>query len=404
MISALFHFRIRVLLGVIVLSACSAPTLHWPPSAEDNQALFIIGPLYEDETIEPYRNVHMLSQAIAKAKKRYRAEGTAGGSGFERIAIYNWFLNASEIEQLWSAIHPNLKRENFPHKRTPELENLLAELEHIEFSGHLLAITFDEKRSETIRYLKGMRLIYLDEDQIDVNLFLIPVNLNAPETVNTITAIVHRLISSLEYASPSYGPMGFITVEEGCYTAPHFKGEKCLDRFQISRFPVTRAQWGAIMHPDRDIAEGKSDLPAAGISWTDTQHFLERLSNIEDAAFRLPTGLEWEYACLAHRPKSDRSLPAPSGLQRVDQSSPNAFGLYDMPGNSWEWTLDPYPISDRTGFLGRLFDALFVDLLNRTIRGGSYSADPSDLNCFSEKLIPKSLGAPDIGFRIVRED
>jgi formylglycine-generating enzyme required for sulfatase activity/Zn ribbon nucleic-acid-binding protein len=69
--------------------------------------------------------------------------------------------------------------------------------------------------------------------------------------------------------------------------------------FYIGRFPVTQAQWTAVM--GRNPSERRSDprLPVDQVSWLDCQEFCERLSELHGRAFRLPSEAEWEYSCRA---------------------------------------------------------------------------------------------------------
>ena len=131
--------------------------------------------------------------------------------------------------------------------------------------------------------------------------------------------------------------------------------------FLIDRYEVTQALWEKVMPANPSKFKGP-DLPVEGVSWEDCQTFLAKLNAIpairlRGLIYRLPTEAEWEYACRAGsdgpycRLANGAEVSAEalgtvawfrenSGQQThpVGGKTPNAFGLYDMHGNVWEWT------------------------------------------------------------------
>src|SRR5262249_22180535 len=93
------------------------------------------------------------------------------------------------------------------------------------------------------------------------------------------------------------------------------------------------------------------NLPVENVSWDDAKEFCHKLSQMRGEEYRLPTEAEWEYAC---RAKSTRAyagdLDAMAWYSKnsddkthpVGQKQPNAFGLYDMHSNVWEWCEDDW--------------------------------------------------------------
>ena len=136
--------------------------------------------------------------------------------------------------------------------------------------------------------------------------------------------------------------------------------------FLISTTEVTQAQWSAVMKTEpwagKTWVQSGPQYAAAYISWNDAQAFCQALSEREQKRYRLPTEAEWEYACRADSTTAfcfgddEQKLPefAFIGANSFDvgeryshpvaQKKANAFGLYDMHGNNWEWCSDRYAI------------------------------------------------------------
>lgn len=130
--------------------------------------------------------------------------------------------------------------------------------------------------------------------------------------------------------------------------------------FQLSTTPVTQKLWLKIMgtRPGPKFhwqAEDWQQFPVVGVSWLDANAFIKKLNdNSSDTHYRLPTEAEWEYAARAGstglRPFSLLAMDeyawfihnSNDEIQAVAQLEPNAWGLYDMYGNVWEWVADWY--------------------------------------------------------------
>lgn len=126
--------------------------------------------------------------------------------------------------------------------------------------------------------------------------------------------------------------------------------------FYIGKYEVTQDLWMAIMKKNpSEFRELKA--PVGNVCWEDCQSFTARLNSmVVSGGFRLPTEAEWEYACRAGSKTAycfgdDESKLAEyawyfpnSGdtTHVVGLKKPNAWGLYDMHGNVWEWVQDWY--------------------------------------------------------------
>jgi formylglycine-generating enzyme required for sulfatase activity len=131
--------------------------------------------------------------------------------------------------------------------------------------------------------------------------------------------------------------------------------------FRMAKTEVTQAQWKRLMgnNPSK-FKEAGPDAPVETVSWNDCRAFLVKLNKVsldrKGITFRLPTEAEWEYACRAGTETAyyfgDDAAKLGgyawygenSGMKThpVAQKKPNAWGLYDMHGNVWEWCEDRY--------------------------------------------------------------
>jgi formylglycine-generating enzyme required for sulfatase activity len=162
--------------------------------------------------------------------------------------------------------------------------------------------------------------------------------------------------------------------------------------FYLQTTEVTQGQWQAIMGANPSyFKDCGADCPVEQVSWNDCQEFIRRLNQQEGGnTYRLPTEAEWEYACRAGSTTAfanggitetgcgwDPNLASigwycgHSGKKThpVAQKTPNAWGLYDMHGNVWEWCEDrygDYPYGSVTDPEGTSSGG------DRVLRGGSW--------------------------------
>ncbi|GHV57989.1 hypothetical protein FACS189460_5330 [Deltaproteobacteria bacterium] len=126
--------------------------------------------------------------------------------------------------------------------------------------------------------------------------------------------------------------------------------------FYMGQYEVTQAQWEEVMGSNPSFFKGRNN-PVEQVSWEDAQEFIKRLNQMEGTnKYRLPTEAEWEYAARAgtqtryYFGDSEKNLGeyawyddnSNDETHPVGQKKPNAWGLYDMAGNVWEWVEDWY--------------------------------------------------------------
>ncbi|GEM_PF-1072831 len=171
------------------------------------------------------------------------------------------------------------------------------------------------------------------------------------------------------------------------------------ERFLLGKYEVTQAQWERVMGTNPSRFKGE-ELPVERVSWNLAVTFCERLTEREREAGRLPEGYAFtlpteaqrEYACRAGTqtrfyygddPEYDHLTQyawywtnSGSKTHPVGEKKPNAWGLYDMHGNVWEWCQDvyanAYPGGDVIDPLGPETGAV------RLIRGGGWEDFPRD--------------------------
>jgi len=183
----------------------------------------------------------------------------------------------------------------------------------------------------------------------------------------------------------------------------------------IDVYPVTNALYemylddtAAVSFPEfwDNPDYNQPDQPVVGVSYEDANRFAAWLSERLGVEKRLPTEDEWEKAARGGRdviyPWGDES-PADgvranySGNGRFRATSPvgsfeagrNAYGLYDMAGNVWQWTATPVVTA--------------AGIERRIVKGGSWMDGPTDLRVSNRRDLAPSLGYGDVGFRLVRE-
>ncbi|HZM01510.1 MAG TPA: bifunctional serine/threonine-protein kinase/formylglycine-generating enzyme family protein [Candidatus Saccharimonadales bacterium] len=190
--------------------------------------------------------------------------------------------------------------------------------------------------------------------------------------------------------------------------------------FWMGRHEVTQGEYAEVMKTNPSKFKGNDNRPVERVSWEAAREYCLRLSGLERAAgrlppdyvFRLPTEAEWEYACRAGSStiysfgNDATELPryawysanSKETTHPVEQKLPNAWGLYDMHGNVWEWCQDwkgSYPGGTVTDPAGARIGNLRVN------RGGCWFDTPTSCRSANRFNFVGSTGLEYVGFRVV---
>ncbi len=194
--------------------------------------------------------------------------------------------------------------------------------------------------------------------------------------------------------------MGSPKTEKGRSSDEGPEHKVTIKSFYMSKYPITQAQWEAVMGNNPSHFKGQN-RPVETISWDDAVKFFQRLSELTGKEYHLPSEAQWEYGCRAgdstkppfHVGKTITTDLAnyngdyiyasePKGVYRKETTDvgsfpPNAFGLYDMHGNVWEWCADVW----HKNYQGAPTDGSAWQEVKegggRLLRGGSFGNDPN---------------------------
>jgi formylglycine-generating enzyme required for sulfatase activity len=189
--------------------------------------------------------------------------------------------------------------------------------------------------------------------------------------------------------------------------------------FELMTTEVTQGLWEEVMgsNPAHDYGVG-SGYPVYFVSWNDCREFIDRLNSLDtEYEYRLPSEAEWEYACRAGTATRFYWGDDPDGLligqycwyadnsadgtQPVGQKLPNAWGLYDMSGNVWEWCEDGYHDTyDGAPTDGSAWVSPAGSL--RVDRGGSWGIRTQYCSSASRSNFDPGSAVGNLGFRLAR--
>ncbi|MBT5598224.1 MAG: SUMF1/EgtB/PvdO family nonheme iron enzyme, partial [Planctomycetaceae bacterium] len=246
--------------------------------------------------------------------------------------------------------------------------------------------------------------------------------------LRTAAPISNSIGMTLKFTPAGTFLMGSPIDEPDRYGGEHQHTVEISKAYYMQTTAVTQFQWKAIMGTDpwmgwfleKSWVSAGSLYPATYVSWDNAVAYCEKLSEREGKTYRLPTEAEWEYACRAGTETrwsfgDDEKVLGDyawydentSGIDekyahQVELKKPNAFGLYDMHGNVFEWCHDYYvdgyyklsPAQDPPGPNSGT---------DRVLRGGSWYGNASLARSAYRSRGVAAHRRGNFGFRVVRE-
>jgi formylglycine-generating enzyme required for sulfatase activity len=273
-------------------------------------------------------------------------------------------------------------------------------------------------------------------------------------TVNGAGKIIRREQGQAKYLTEDLGNGVNLVMAEipgGSFTMGSLEGEErsthrerpqhqvTIQPFYMGKYPITQAQWQRVaqlpqvnrkLEPNPSYFKG-GNRPVERVSWYDAVEFCARLASVTKRAYSLPSEAQWEYACragtttpfhfgetlttdLANYNGEYTYGDGPKGIYRKETTEvgsfgvANAFGLYDMHGNVWEWCLDDWhsnyegaPTDGSPWFNGN--DNLSQKQGKSVLRGGSWIDLPEYCRSayrFYFIWAVRDNSTYDIGFRV----
>jgi len=201
------------------------------------------------------------------------------------------------------------------------------------------------------------------------------------------------------------------TAEQGddCEDGEYPAHQVTLSSFNIGKYPVTQAQWKAVMESNPSFFTG-DNRPVETVSWSDAQTFIAKLNEVTGKNYRLPTEAEWEYAARGGNKSQGYKYSGSDGIDEVawyagnngthpvGRKIPNELEIYDMSGNVLEWCNDwygEYSNAPQTNPQGPATGSRCV------LRGGSWDAAAGYCRVSNRYTYPPGYSDNDRGLRLV---
>lgn len=184
--------------------------------------------------------------------------------------------------------------------------------------------------------------------------------------------------------------------------------------YYIQTTPVTQRQWQMLMYNNPSQFNEDPLLPVEQVSWDDCQLFVVRMNQFQEAHYRLPTEVEWEFACTGRNQHKYLFCESESELGHhgwyaenahqhthpVEMKRANPHGLFDVLGNVWEWTQDPFILLSEPQAPGPNNRKRQPQ---RTARGGGWNTSAATFQARARTGEVPHQRKSDLGFRLVIE-
>ena len=224
--------------------------------------------------------------------------------------------------------------------------------------------------------------------------------------------------------------MGSPPSEEGRYNNEGPQHRVSVSRFAMGKYEVTFAEYDGFARATNrelpgDRGWGRGNHPVINVSWEDAQAYAKWLSEETGQTYRLPSEAEWEYAARAGT-TGPFSFSGPISPDRVNYDSSysygnsrkdssgyraktvevgslpaNAWGLYEVHGNVWEWVEDCWHDNYNNAPTGGSAWTSGCSSSSRVLRGGSLSDFPGWVRS-ANRYSGAPTGRGDVGFRLAR--
>lgn len=185
-----------------------------------------------------------------------------------------------------------------------------------------------------------------------------------------------------------------------------------LSDFSIGKYPITQAEWQAVMGNNPSHFKGDDRYPVENVNWDDCQEFIKKLNEKAGKKYRLPTEAEWEFAARGGNQSKGYEYSGSNTLDEVawyfansdSKTHPvgtkkaNELGIHDMSGNVWEWCNDWYG------------DYSTKDVIDpkgaekgttRVLRGGGWSDGAQFCRVAIRYFNTPTIRHYDLGFRVI---
>jgi formylglycine-generating enzyme required for sulfatase activity len=238
--------------------------------------------------------------------------------------IASYERNETEFVELINEIFKNNSANNLD----------LEELEHIDFIRQECCIS-EKEASEFLQQKTFNNKIIENKDKISIEW-------------------IKNLIPDKEGIEMVFVEGGEFIMGDAEFEEPPHK--VTVSSFYIGKYPVTQAQWEAVMGNNPSEFKNCENCPVENVSWYDCQEFIQKLNAKTGKTYRLPTEAEWEYAARGGKRSKGYKYAGSNEIEAVawyfansenkthpvGRKSPNELGIHDMSGNVWEWCSDRY--------------------------------------------------------------